>query len=71
MDGNKGIKFGIKESFGGFTPMKINGENVTIDFLDADGEFKSMKDINGNSYIMDMTDIYNFINAEFEGAESP
>jgi uncharacterized protein YkvS len=71
MDGNKGIKFGIKESFGGFTPMKINGENVTINFLDYDGEFSSMKDVNGNSYIMDMTDIYNFISAEFEGAESP
>jgi uncharacterized protein YkvS len=71
MDGNKGIKFGIKESFGGFTPMKINNENVTINFLDYDGEFFSMKDVNGNSYIMDMTDIYNFINAEFEGAESP
>jgi len=51
--------------------MKINGENVTINFLDYDGEFSSMKDVNGNSYIMDMTDIYNFINAEFEGAESP
>ena len=71
MDGNKGIKYGIKESFGGFTPMKINGQNITINFLDYDGEFKSMKDVNGNSYVMDMKDIYNFINAEFEGTQTP
>jgi hypothetical protein len=71
MDGNTGIKFGIKESFGGFTPMKVNGKNVTINFLDYDGEFSSMKDVNGNSFIMDMKDIYRFINAEFEGEQVP
>jgi len=71
MDGNTGIKFGIKESFGGFTPMKVNGKNVTINFLDYDGEFSSMKDVNGNSFIMDMKDIYRFINAEFEGQQVP
>lgn len=71
MDGNIGIKFGIKEASGKFTPMKINGENVTINFLDYDGEFKSIKDKFGNSYVMDMKDIYNFVNAEFEGAETP
>ena len=71
MDGNVGLKYGIKEASGRFQPMKINGENVTINFLDYDGEFKSMKDKFGNSYVMDMKDIYNFINAEFEGAETP
>ena len=72
MDGNIGLKYGIKEASGGFTPMKINGENVTINFLEYDGEFKSMKDKFGNSYVMDMKDIYNFINSEFEGiAETP
>jgi len=71
MDGNVGLKYGIKEASGRFQPMKINGENVTINFLDYDGEFKSMKDKFGNSYVMDMKDIYNFITAEFEGAETP
>lgn len=71
MDGNVGLKYGIKEASGRFQPMKINGENVTINFLDYDGEFKSIKDKFGNSYIMDMKDIYNFISAEFEGAETP
>jgi len=72
MDGNVGLKYGIKEASGRFQPMKINGENVTINFLEYDGEFKSMKDKFGNSYVMDMKDIYNFINAEFEGiAETP
>ena len=58
MDGNTKIKFGVKESSGGFTPMTINKQNVVINFLDYDGEFKSMKDINGNNYVMDMKDIY-------------
>ena len=71
MNGNIGIKYGIKESSGKFTPMQINGENVIIDFLDFDSEFKSMKDKFGNSYVMGMKDIYNFINAEFEGSQSP
>mgnify|MGYP003631893619 CR=1 FL=1 len=71
MDGNTGLKYGVKESSGGFTPMKINGENVTINFLDYDGEFKSMKDAFGNSYVMKLTDIYTFINSEFEGQQSP
>lgn len=71
MDGNTKIKYGVKESFGGFTPMKINGKNVTINFLDYDGEFSSMKDKNGKSYVMDMVDIYRFINAEFEGQQVP
>ena len=71
MDGNKGIKFGIKESFGGFTPMTVNGKNITISFLDFDGEFKSMKDNFGNSYIMNMKDIYEFIDREFMGAQTP
>jgi hypothetical protein len=71
MDGNTGIKFGVKESFGGFTPMKINKKNVTINFLDYDGEFSSMKDKDGNSYNMSMVDIYRFINAEYEGKQVP
>jgi len=71
MDGNKGIKFGIKESFGGFTPMTINGKNITISFLDFDGEFKSMKDNFGNNYIMNMKEIYEFIDREFMGEQTP
>jgi len=30
-----------------------------------------MKDINGNNYVMDMKDIYNYINADFEGQQVP
>jgi len=71
MDGSTKIKFGVKESFGGFTPMTINKQNVVINFLDYDGEFKSMKDINGNNYVMDMKDIYSYINADFEGQQVP
>jgi len=71
MDGNTKIKFGVKESSGGFTPMTINKQNVVINFLDYDGEFKSMKDINGNNYVMDMKDIYSYINADFEGQQVP
>ena len=71
MDGNTKIKFGVKESSGGFTPMTINKQNVVINFLDYDGEFKSMKDINGNNYVMDMKDIYSYITADFEGQQVP
>jgi hypothetical protein len=71
MDGNTGIKFGVKEPFGGFTPMTINNKNIKINFLDYDGEFSSMKDINGNSYVMDMKDIYKFLDAEYMGAQTP
>jgi len=51
--------------------MTINKQNVVINFLDYDGEFKSMKDINGNNYVMDMKDIYSYINADFEGQQVP
>lgn len=71
MDGNKGIKFGIKESFGGFTPMTVNGKNITISFLDYDGEFSSMKDNNNQSYVMNMKEIYEFIDREFMGEQVP
>lgn len=71
MDGNKGIKFGIKESFGGFTPMTVNGKNITINFLDYDGEFSSMKDVNNESYVMNMKEIYDFIDREFMGEQVP
>jgi hypothetical protein len=71
MDGNTGIKFGIKEPFGGFTPMSINGKNVRINFLDYDGEFKTMTDKNGNNFVLSMTDIYNFINSEYLGQQVP
>ncbi len=71
MDGNTGIKFGVKEPFGGFTPMTIDNKNIKINFLDYDGEFSSMKDINGNSYVMDMKDIYKFLDAEYMGAQTP
>ena len=30
-----------------------------------------MKDINGNSYVMDMKDIYKFLDAEYMGAQTP
>ena len=33
MDGNTGIKFGVKEPFGGFTPMTINNKNIKINFF--------------------------------------
>jgi len=71
MDGNTGIKFGVKEPFGGFTPMTIDNKNIKINFLDYDGEFSSMKDINGNSYVMDMKDIYKFLDAEYMGVQTP
>ena len=71
MDGNTAIKFGIKESFGGFTPMTVNGKNVTINFLDFDGEFSDMKDVNGESYIINMKDINAFIDAEYMGLQTP
>ena len=71
MDGNTGIKFGVKESFGGFTPMTVDGKNVTINFLDFDGEFSSMKDVNGESYIINMKDINAFIDAQYMGEQTP
>ena len=71
MDGNTGIKFGVKESFGGFTPMTVDGKNVTINFLDFDGEFSSMKDVNGESYIINMKDINAFIDAQYMGQQIP
>tara|TARA_R110002110_G_scaffold376951_1_gene587428 strand:+ start:37 stop:2007 length:1971 start_codon:yes stop_codon:yes gene_type:complete len=71
MDGNTGIKFGVKESFGGFTPMTVDGKNVTINFLDFDGEFSSMKDVNGESYIINMKDINAFIDAQYMGQQTP
>ena len=71
MDGNTGIKFGVKESFGGFIPMTVDGKNVTINFLDFDGEFSSMKDVNGESYIINMKDIYAFIDAQYMGQQTP
>lgn len=60
MDGNTGIKFGVKGASGSFTPMKVNGENVRINFTDYDGEFKSIKDKNGNSFVIPMDQIYSF-----------
>lgn len=60
MDGNTGIKFGVKGANGSFTPMKVNGENVRINFTDYDGEFKSIKDKNGNSFVIPMDQIYSF-----------
>ena len=71
MDGNTGIKFGVKEFFGGFTPMTVDGKNVTINFLDFDGEFSSMKDVNGESYIINMKDINAFIDAQYMGQQTP
>lgn len=71
MDGNTGIKFGVKEFSGGFTPMTVDGKNVTINFLDFDGEFSSMKDINGESYIINMKDINTFIDAQYMGQQTP
>jgi disulfide oxidoreductase YuzD len=60
MDGNTGIKFGVKGASGTFTPMKVNKENVRINFTDYDGKFESMKDKNGNSFVIPMDQIYSF-----------
>lgn len=60
MDGNTGIKFGVKAGNGLFTPMRINGENIRIDFKDGNGEFKSIKDKNGNTFKIPMDQIISF-----------
>ena len=51
--------------------MTVDGKNVTINFLDFDGEFSSMKDVNGESYIINMKDINAFIDAQYMGQQIP
>ena len=60
MDGNTGIKFGVKGANGLFTPMRINNENIRIDFKDYDGEFKLIKDKNGNTFKIPMDQITSY-----------
>ena len=60
MDGNTGIKFGVKGANGLFTPMRINNENIKIDFKDYDGEFKLIKDKNGNTFKIPMDQITSY-----------
>jgi len=71
MDGNTGIKFGVKNSYGSFIPMTINKQNIRINFIDGDGEFKNMKDNKGNSYIMEMSEMLNFIESQYFSQLSP
>lgn len=65
MDGNTGIKYGVKEPSGGFTPMNIIVDNksipLAINFLEFDGTFKNIKDKNGFPLVIDMDDIYSFM----------
>jgi hypothetical protein len=60
MDGNTGIKFGVKGANGLFTPMRINNQNIRIDFKDYDGEFKLIKDKNGNTFKIPMDQITSY-----------
>lgn len=65
MDGNTGIKFGVKEPSGGFTPMNIIVDNksipLAIKFTEFDGTFENIKDKNGFPLVINMDDIYSFM----------